>query len=58
MEKHFELIGLGLSNGWYVARCYNRLGGYDKYYRFAGYSKRDVIYKLRHEYGVIVRRGF
>ena len=55
-EKHFELIRLYNSNGATVAVCYNRLYGYFKEYTFLWYSKKEIIRKLRQEYGVIVRR--
>ena len=56
-DKRFELIRLYKSCGLYVAACYNRLGGYYKDIRFDGYSKKEVIYKLRNEWGVICPKG-
>lgn len=55
--KKFELIRLRGTVGNYVASVYNRNGGYFKEYRFLWYSKKDVIRKLRNEYGVICPRG-
>lgn len=44
--------------GNWVATIYNRLGGYWKDLTFMWYSKKEVIYKLRHEYGIRVGREF
>lgn len=55
--KNFELSNLYRVSGGYLAVVYNRLEMYYKEYRFLWYSKKDVISKLRNEYGVICPRG-
>lgn len=58
MEKRFELSSLYRDNGAYVAVMYNRLCGYYTERRFLYYTKKEVLYKLRHEEGCTVARGF
>lgn len=55
--KYKVLVGLAFDGG-YHATIYNKLGGYyeDKYFMF--YTKKEVLYLLRHEHNVIVSRGF
>ncbi len=56
-DKKFELISLRGGRGCYTASIYNRLGGYFKELYFMDYSKKDIIYILRHNHNCIVRRG-
>lgn len=53
-----ELITLERKRGYFIAGLYDTYRGYFTDIRFEGYSKREVIRKLRHEYGVIVGRRF
>lgn len=57
MTKKFELIAIYGGCGSYEAVIYNRLGGYFKIQNFIGYTKKELIYILRHKYNCIVRRG-
>lgn len=57
-EKHFELRMVTGRPGNYTAVMYNALGGYYKEVAFLWYSKREMYYKLRHEYGCVVSRDF
>lgn len=57
--KTFELISLTRDHsGAYVASMYNRLEGYFTERRFLYYAKKEVLYKLRHDEGCTVARGF
>ena len=56
--KTFELISLHGVPGSYTAAIYNRAHGYFKEVRFLWCSKKEIFYKLRHEYGCSVPRGF
>lgn len=42
----------------YNGVLYNRLGGYYTEKRFLFYTKKEIFYKLRHEYNCTVARGF
>ena len=55
--KKLELIRLYRISGGYMASVYNRSGGYFKEIRFLWYNKKETLYKLRNEYGVICPRG-
>lgn len=56
--KKFELLSLNGYPGAYTAVLYNRSGGYFTEKHFLWYSKKEIFYKLRHEYDCIVARGF
>ena len=57
MEKHLVLIGFRGCRGCYTAITYNRIGGYYKEFRFLDYSKKEILYRLRNNYGVVCPRG-
>lgn len=54
----FELSSLHGCPGNYTAVLYNRVCGYYTEKRFLWYTKKEMFYKLRHEYNCIVSRGF
>lgn len=56
--KEFELRSLNGYTGNYTAVLYNRLGCYYTERRFLYYTKKEIFYKLRHEYNCTVARGF
>ena len=56
--KTFELRSLNGYTGNYTAVLYNRLDGYYTNQRFLYYTKKEIFYKLRHEYNCTVARGF
>ena len=56
MKKENELLYLSYENGWIVAYMYNRERGYYHHFNFLYYTKKEVIYKLRHEHDCIVSR--
>ena len=56
-DKFYELVSLVMKDGWYLATMYNRVAGYYKEQAFLYYTKKEVIHKLRNEYGCIVRKG-
>ncbi len=53
-----EIFALRKEHGNWVAVIYNRLCGYWRDITFMWYSKKEAIYKLRHEYGFKVGREF
>lgn len=57
MKKPFELLYITGCPGSYTAHLYNREKGYFTEKSFLWYSKREMIYKLRNEYGVVCPVG-
>lgn len=56
--KEYELCYIKGVPGNYTAVLYNNSHGYYTERRFMWYSKKEMIYKLRHDYNCIVKRGF
>ena len=56
--KEFELRSLHGCPGSYTAVLYSRFGCYYTEKRFLYYTKKEIFYKLRHEYNGTVARGF
>ena len=53
--KHCEVFSIRKHCAcWYTVTLYSRLGGYWDDITFEGYTRKQVIYKLRHEYGLTV----
>lgn len=57
MKKENELVCVSYSNGFVYANLYNIVGKYFHTVSFTGYNKKQIFYKLRHDYSCIVRRG-
>lgn len=55
--KCYELVSLVMKDGWYLATMHNRVTGHYKEQAFLYYTKKEVIHKLRNEYGCIIRKG-
>ena len=56
--KEFELRSLYGYPGSYTAVLYNCLHGYYTEQHFLYYTKKEIFYKLRHEYNCTVSRRF
>ena len=57
-SKYLELVSIKGNNCNYTAVVFNPLGQYYEELYFLYYTKKEMIYLLRHKYNVIVRRGF
>lgn len=55
--KTKELVRIGFDHNGCVATCYDREECYFYTIRFIFSSKKEIKYRLRHEYGVIVPKS-
>ena len=50
MKKENELVDVSYANGFVYANLYNIAGKYFHTVSFTGYNKKQIVYKLRHDY--------